>query len=272
VRQRHDTAYALARRAALLAPRSGRLLTNAAELAIGLRRWEEGRRYADAVTALDSADPRGWMAGLYVAHGQGDTVALERELGRALAHVPRPDSYLLWYMSQAGGSHGPRFLELSAREQGVTTLYDSVFYYYAAKADVRLRRGDLAGANVYYDSVRSLLTGRVLGGVQGPDLLAARALSEAALGDPRAARRTLAAALAGARRAALRSDLTDVLGASTVAAVYARLGEPETAVRWLEAGLAAPVGSTARGYAAQPSLFVLRGAPAFERFLRAHPD
>jgi TolB-like protein len=270
-RQRHDTAYALARRAALLAPRSGRLLTNAALLAVGLRRWEEGRRYADAVTALDSADPRGWAARLDVVYGQGDTVALGLELDRALAHVTRPDNRLLWFMSQAGGSYGARFLALSAREQGVTTMYDSVFWYYDAKADVWLRRGEPIRANVYYDSVRSLLAGRVLGGALGPDLLAARALSEAALGDRRAARRTLSAALAAARRTALRADLTDVLSTSIVAAAYGHLGEPETAVRWLEAGIAAPGGWTARGYARDPKLFVLRGAPAFERFLRAHP-
>jgi len=105
-----------------------------------------------------------------------------------------------------------------------------------------------------------------------PALLLQRALAEAGLGDTAAARRTLATALVAARRIALRADLTDALSPLTAAAVYARLGEPETAVRWLAAGLASPHGVyTARRFAIEPSLFVLRGTPAFERFLREHP-
>ncbi len=272
-RQRHDTAYALARHAALLAPRSGRLLSNAGTLALWLRRWDEARRYADAIVALDSTDPRGWLIRLDISHVRGDTAALDAELKRALEHLsPSNDNALLWYMSASGEAHATRLLAMSAREHGIKTLGDSVFGYYAAKADLHLRRGETRRANIHYDSVRSLLAGRTLRGAQAPDLLATRALSEVALGDSRAARRTLSDALAAARRTALRADLTDVISPLIVAAVYARLGEPEAAVRWLEAGIAAPVGYTARGYAAQASLFVLRGAPAFERFLREHPN
>jgi tetratricopeptide (TPR) repeat protein len=96
-RGRYDTAYALARRAAVLDPRSAPGLENAALRAMLLRRWDEARRYADAVTALDSADPRGWMARLEVAYRRGDTLALQRELEGALAHVARPDRAVLWY-------------------------------------------------------------------------------------------------------------------------------------------------------------------------------
>ena len=126
---------------------------------------------------------------------------------------------------------------------------------------------------MYFDSIRTLLGSRPLNGPDAATLLLQRAIAEAGLGDTFAARRTLAAALATAHRIALRADLTDVIIPYTAAAVYARLGEPETAVHWLAAGLANPsTGYTARAYAIEPSLFVLRGTPAFERFLREHPQ
>ena len=126
---------------------------------------------------------------------------------------------------------------------------------------------------MYYDSIRTLLESRLLNGPDAPTLLLRRALAEVEVGDTAVARRTLVTALATAQRNAVGVGRTDLFVPVTAAAVYARLGEPETAVRWLAAGLAAPsAGYTARRYAVEPSLFVLRGTPAFERFLGEHPQ
>ena len=91
-------------------------------------------------------------------------------------------------------------------------------------------------------------------------------MAQSALGDTAAGRRTLRSLVAWARQVATRPDLLDVLEPRVMAAIYGRLGEPEEAVRWLEAGLRAPVGWTVRGYANEPKTKVLRGPPAFERF------
>ena len=56
-----DTAYALARRAAVLDPRSALTLWATGLAASSLRRWNEALQYADAVLVLDSADQRGWV-------------------------------------------------------------------------------------------------------------------------------------------------------------------------------------------------------------------
>ena len=272
-RQRVDSGYALARRVAVLDPRSMPSLVRAAKQAIGLRRWDDARRYSDASVALDSTDSRGWSMLLELTFNLGDTIALRGYADRALAHVSRPDLTVLSWTAYTADGYGSRYVAMSARELGVTTLRDSVMLYYAIKADVFQLRREPAGARVYYDSIRTLLGSRPLNGPDAPTLLLQRAVAEAGLGDTVAARRTLATALATARRIALRADLTDVIIPYTAAAVYARLGEPETAVRWLAAGLANPSGGyTARGYAIEPSLFVLRGTPAFERFLREHPQ
>jgi serine/threonine-protein kinase len=272
-RGQYDSAYALARRAAVLDPRDVGALRNAGGQAIELRRWDAARRYADAITALDSSEQVGWTLRLRLADLRADTLALQRELAGALAHVARPDNAVLQYSVRAGGGYGARYVALSARELGVTILYDSVWSYYNNKADVFLDRNEPARANVYYDSIRTLLTGRSLGGPEGPNLLALRALAEVALGDAGASRRTLTEAVALARRTAGRADLTDLLSVTALAAVHARLGEPEAAVRWLAVGLANPGGGwTARVYARDPSLRALHGTEAFRRLLREHPE
>jgi len=273
LRQHADSGYALAKRAAVLDPRSMRSLVLVANEAVMMRRWDDARRYSDASVALDSTDSRGWAVLLELTFNLEDTTTQRRTLDRALAHVSRPDNTVLGYMPYIGGAYGSRYVALSARELGITALYDSVLFYYSIKADVFHHRGEPAGARVYYDSIRTLLMSRPLTGPYAPTLLLQRALAEAGVGDTAVARRTLVTALATARRTASRPDLTDVFFPRSAAAVYARLGEPETAVRWLAAGLASPSGGyTSRRYAMEPSLFVLRGTPAFERFLREHPQ
>ena len=269
---RLDTAYALARRAAALDPRSARTLRRVVDLAFRLRRWDDVRRYADAVIALDSTDANGWYTRLELASQRGDTLGLQRLLAQVATHVRRPDNLLLQYAPLAGDADARRYAALSAGELGIATLYDSAAGYYDNKADVFARLGDRARERVYYDSIRGLLTRRARDAASAP-LLMERALAEAALGDRAAARGTLVAALAAARRDANRADVTDRFEPITVAALYARLGEPDTAVRWLAAGLSNPAGGwTARGYAAHPKLRILHGTPAFARLLREHPD
>ena len=63
--------------------------------------------------------------------------------------------------------------------------------------------------------------------------------------------------------------MTDVLDAATVAGIYARLGEPDAAMRWIENAVRNPFGyHTALDYGNDPKLKVLRGTPAFERLIR----
>ena len=73
------------------------------------------------------------------------------------------------------------------------------------------------------------------------------------------------------RRTASRPDGTGELDATVMAGTYARLGQPDSAVSWLERSLVKGVGQyTAKSFELNPKLRLLRGAPAFERMLRAH--
>ncbi|MDB4890026.1 MAG: protein kinase [Gemmatimonadetes bacterium] len=267
-RGRYDSSYALGRRAARLDPRSAPTLLMVGSTAMDMRRWDAAVHDADALIALDSADQRGWMVRAMIERYRGDTLSLRRVLDRALARLPHPTNQIMNMMPYAGAAYGTRYLALSARDLGVTTLFDSVMYY-DAKADVFLLRGDLAGARARHDSLRTVLAGRKLGG--GTEyLLSRRAFAEAASGADVDARRTLAGITEAARPGT--ADMSRVDGVA-VAAAYARLGDSSTAMRWLAATLSNPMGSyTARAFTIDPKLLPIRGTPLFERFLREHPE
>ncbi|HEY0776751.1 MAG TPA: serine/threonine-protein kinase [Gemmatirosa sp.] len=270
-----DSAYVMLRRAAALDPRSAGRLLEAATAARARRRWADARGYADAVLALDSASEPGWIAQVLVAEAQGDTDAMQRLAAPALARLPHASQQLWHELAAAGGPYGPKYLARSARDLDIGTLADSADYY-DAKTDVALRRGDLARARAYGDSLQSLLAGRALAGDNDANVVAILAFAQANRGDTAAARGTLARAFATAR--VWNPDTVRRVDARVVAGTFARLGEPATAVRWLAADLADPHGDwvaggwTPRAFAVSPKLLVLHRTPAFERFLRAHPE
>ena len=97
------------------------------------------------------------------------------------------------------------------------------------------------------------------------------ALAQSSLGRERESRRTLDRLFALNRRTAARSDATGGLDAAAIAGTYARLGQPDSAVSWLERSLPRGNGGyTAKSLAINPKLRLLRGTPEFEQFLRAH--
>ena len=174
-------------------------------------------------------------------------------------------------MAYAGDDLARRFLALSARELGVATLFDSVWAYLDVKADACARLANAACERVYYDSIATLLTNRPLSGGREAGMLMELALAQSSLGRERESRRTLDRLFALNRRTAARSDATGGLDAAAIAGTYARLGQPDSAVSWLERSLPRGNGGyTAKSLAINPKLRLLRGTPEFEQFLRAH--
>jgi serine/threonine-protein kinase len=269
-RQQHDSAYVLTARAARLDPRSAVRLLRASGSAANLRRWADALRYADAAIALDSTNERGWYSRITVSYLRGDTVEMQRELSRAMALVPHPTIFVQQFMPYAGDELAQRFLARSARELEVATLYDSVYLYLDAKADACARLGRPC-ERAYYDSIHTLLIGRPLSGASEPLMLSELALAQAAVAHSHESRRTLGRLFELVRGTVARRDFTSSLDAIVMAGTYARLSEPDSAVRWLERMLADPVGQhTANAIAGHPKLRPLHGTPAFERFLREH--
>jgi serine/threonine protein kinase len=261
-----DTGYALVRRAAMIDPRAGNSLSRASDLAVRLRRWDDARRFANALVALDSTDPRGWGDLLHVSAAMGDTLAMQHDLVAAFARLTNPGRAVLEYMVSAGGVWPARFASLGPTALGVQTWADSSYYFYH-KATAFAVLGDAARRDAYLDSLRQQ-NDRPLVSIT-PLSEAALALAQAWRGQGDAARRTLA-------RLAAKSNVSASYvpeSAPVEAAVHARLGEPDEAVRWLEKSLADPAGGTTlRGLLVSfaPWLAPLRGTPAFDRFLRQH--
>jgi Flp pilus assembly protein TadD len=271
-RSQFDSAYALMVRAAALDPRSPNTLATAGYGATARRRWTDALRYAGALITLDSTDERGWFMRGLVFTMQGDTVSAQHDLARAMEVIPHPSVLLLNTMAYAGTASARRYLTLSARELGVATLYDSVWVYFDVKADACAQIGDQVCERAYYDSIRTILENRTLSGGSEASMLSELALAQAAVGRPGESRRTLDRMLSFARGSSTRADQTGNLDATIMGGLYARLGQPDSAVIWLEKTIANPIGRyTSQGLAVNPKLRVLHGTPAFERFLGAHP-
>ena len=262
IQQRYDTAYTLTVRAAQLDPRSPVMLLTASAIAATMNRPDEALRYADALIALDSTDERGWIVRIGIASTRGDTTAMQRELTRATAAVPRPSIVLLNFLPYAGDELARRFLALSFRELAVASFADSVSSYLDTKADACARLADAVCERAYYDSIAAMLANRPLRGAGEPTMLAELALAQAALGRASESRGTLDRLFALRKRTASRSDGADGLDATVVAGTYARLGQPDSAVNWLERSLAKGVGLySAKSYAENPSFACCAGRP-----------
>jgi eukaryotic-like serine/threonine-protein kinase len=272
-RQQYDSSYALYARAAQLDPRSAFALLNAAIMASNMRRLDDAGRYADASIALDSTDDGGWSIRIGVAGARGDTTAMQREWSRASAVVPHPGAFIQGFMPYAGDELARRYLKLSYRDLAVASVFDSVNSYLDSKADACARLADVACERAYYDSIATMLTNRPLSGIYEAPLLSELALAQAALGRPVDSRRTLDRLFVLRKRTATRSDGADGVDATVMAGTYARLGQPDSAVSWLERALIKGVSQyTAKSLETNPKLRLLRGTPAFERMLRAHSN
>jgi len=270
-RQRYDTAYSLVARAAQLDPRSPLTLRAAAWHAFYLGRPASALRHADALIALDSTDERGWAMRAAVALSFGDTTAVQREFSRAMAAIPHPSIAIMNMAPYAGDELARRFLAMSYRDLAVASLADSVLSYLDTKADACARLSNATCERAYYDSIAALLVDRPLSGATEGVMLSELALAQAAQGRAIESRRALERLFALRRRTASQPDMTGELDATVMAGTYARLGQPDSAASWLERALANGDGQyTAKALERNPKLWLLRGAPAFERFMRAH--
>lgn len=270
-RQRYDTSYSLIARAAQLDPRSPLTLDAAAWGAFYLGRAASALRHGDALIALDSTDERGWAVRAAVALSFGDTTAVQREFSRAMALVPHPSIAIMNMAPYAGDELARRFLTMSYRDLAVASLVDSVYSYLDTKADACVRLSNDACERAYYDSIATILVNRPLSGGWEAGMLGELALAQAALGRASESRRTLDRLFALRRRTGSQPDMTGELDATVMAGTYARLGQPDSATSWLERALANGSGRyTSKALERNPKLWVLRGAPAFERFMRAH--
>jgi serine/threonine-protein kinase len=264
-----DSGYALARSARELDPRSLRRTLEVAQIAYALGKWDDAFDYGSKLVALDSTDQRGWVARMMVSRSRGDTATTMRDLKAAVRLSPDASAMLSQHMLWAGDADRARFLQMSVRELGITTLYDSANSYYDNKLYIAVSMRDSVRIRNYADSLRKLLQSRPLPypytGVLGVLLAGAQGVA----GDPTASRRSIEQAIAFARKYSKLDPPVDQLDGTLVAGVYARLREPETAVRWLEAAL--PRYASVKGLLLDPRLQLLNGTPAFERFLQAHP-
>ena len=263
-----DSARALALRAAQLDPRSSAIAFIAADRSIRNSRWSDAQRFGDAILAIDSTDERGWFTLTSAYLLQGDSIALERVSRRVLRHVNKPSGWVTCNIAFGSREMSGWVLGLSATEQRVSSLSDSI-YYYDCKVDAALRIKGAAHARVFSDSIIGLLPPRRTASMRRvawyPDAMLALAYAYAVVGRPAEA----VALTKSVTESDLQSNAAQTVGlvftAHKAATVYAQVGDTARAMRWLKLGLTQ--GYTINFYKIDPRLRPLHGTAIFKRFV-----
>jgi tetratricopeptide (TPR) repeat protein len=263
-----DSGRTLAVQAARLDPRSIASLEAAAALSRRLGRWDDAKRYGDAMIAIDSADERGWYQAINAALAAGDSIAIQRLSTVALRNVPKPGITVGCMLALGSAELSQWFLGLSAVQQRVTTRSDSVTYY-DCKTDAALRIGGQVFSRAYSDSVISLFSrrrGRPPESFSEINYLLTLAFAYANVSDRTMAQSVMNRALVSADRLTENDSSAATFSSDQAAAVLAALGDSTGAVRWLRRGLRQ--GLSVGWYNMNPRLNALRSTNAFKELTR----
>ena len=139
-------------RAVPLAPRSYHILTDAFDVALALRRYDDARTLLARRQALDPAGLGTIRAAAWLALALGDSAGVARALHeyRARGGVVRPGG-LLYLVRHADSSLARELARASPDTYGAATAEDSLSVY-AEKAQLLVARGDSAHARALVDS------------------------------------------------------------------------------------------------------------------------
>jgi len=152
-----DTAvWTTAQQAVRVAPRNADALNLAAFCAMGFRRYDDAERWIRQILAMDPQRLVTWNRLATLGERRGDTALVDSAMKQYRAHGGRVAAAHLNTLL-AGSAALRREIESTSLERlAATTLRDSVMYY-DAKATLRERDGDRAGARPYVDSAIVLL-------------------------------------------------------------------------------------------------------------------
>ena len=256
-----ESAGASIQKALKLNPRSAEVLFGAEYIAELTKNIPQAVRYARAAIEIDPTDERGWSVLANLHRGEGDSAAIRSTLEEAFTHIPSPSNLLLTNMVYAGGQTGAKFILMTPEDLKIGTVFDSVATYYDNKADYYLGRRDFSKARIYHDSIIAKLNGRNLSGLSEP-LLRMYLANAYAFGD-----RLVDARREMARAAKAAVPLREQLDRRISAVVLHKLGNTEGAVAEATIMVKQELWSR-KGLAIEPKMQVLRGAPAFEAFLK----
>ncbi len=262
-----ERARKLAVQAAQLDPRSVLSVSIAADASLATKRWSDARRFGEAAVALDSAHESGWIALVTLAMYLGDSVALQ-QLGAGVArNVRTPSSSLACNLAYGSRQLSAWYVKLSAAEQRVATLADSVWYY-DCKTDASWRLHGRDAARLYSDSIIALLTPRRVARIPvepSGDLHLMLAFAYANIGEKSSARSAMARVIGNAPSGMAEDSIGSRYSAHRIGTIYATIGDTVSAMRWLRVGLRHQ--STVPFYRLDPRLQSLRGTETFARFV-----
>jgi tetratricopeptide (TPR) repeat protein len=262
-------ALASLRRAVELDPRSGVKHMDLFEVYLRQRQYGPAERYVDRALALQPDAPIYIYKAMLVVTRDGDLDAATRVLTEGVRRAGLGELASWTAQFEVGAALWMRLGDSAQKAVDAITLErmgsDSAGYY-LMKARVHRLRGTRAISRVYFDSAAAVLEGRTSARPDDPALHAELALAYAGLG-----RRELA--IREGQLAVQLRPLTmdtwlgvDMLG--HLAAVYATLGEADSAVKHLRVLLQVPSWISAPALRVDPTWDPIRRDPGFQELIR----
>jgi eukaryotic-like serine/threonine-protein kinase len=260
------------RRAVDLDPRSLVKSLDLAELHLRLRDYAEAERYMNRALELEPDSPAYIYQALLIVARDGDLAAAASEVEEGVRRAGA-EAMAFWLPQfDVGAALLPRLS--SASRAAVNGLALDRFGtdssgYYLAKARVQRAGGDARAARVYFDSAARVLVGRSSARPDDPSLHSTLAFAYAGLG------RREDAIQEGRRAVELRPPSKDtwygVDMLRNLAAVYATLGDADSAVKELRTLLSIPSGISVHWLRADPTWDPIRRDPGFQALLASAP-
>jgi serine/threonine-protein kinase len=263
-----DRSIANAERAIELDPRNSVWVVGQAQNYLYTRRYREGEPFFLRAIALapDVAYYYRWAATFYLAW-DGSTARANSVLQEAATYVNPGELFIGSEVASIvldvfGEDYAWALDELTLDEPGIDTAY-----YFLAKAELSLRRGQTESARALFESARVLLEERISAGPGQFAPHSALGIAYAGLG------RTEEAIRAGLRGVELLPVTTDAMtGPDRVrelARVYVMCGEHEAAIEQLDYLLSIPSEISAATLRVDPFWDPLRAYPRFQMLLES---
>jgi serine/threonine-protein kinase len=249
---------ALLGRALTLSPRSVDLLEAASTVALFRREFNQADDYAKRLLAIDPGDWSAYSTRILAStFGYAGTARALEVLAGAERAIDRPPVNLYLPLAWSGSAGRQRVLQLRFERLAATTAWDSAAYYDAKFIAAAGDRNEALIA-AYADSLGRVARAIPPSGIRDKVLPAARAIAASARHDPRTA---------DYLRAADPDSQAAWISPTEAAWILDRIGQPDSAVTFVQRALKRPGLVTRRFLASVDALAHLRMDPTFRAVL-----
>jgi eukaryotic-like serine/threonine-protein kinase len=261
-----DSGFVNLDQAVKLDPRSPDVIHSAFQENYRYRRYADAAHYADMYVALEPASPIGYNQRIQVdLDGKGDTAAARRTIAQAASQGVPMSVDLAGQLLYLGPAGRDQYRRLALADVHAATFLDTLQYYLGQRLAHLETQPTVARA--LGDSIVRLAQTPRLAGVLALGKPILLGFGYAATGRRDDARREVASLEQSLAHQQYQNAETDGNSEQALGAIFATLGEPDSAIAHVRRALTLPTGVSMHSFSLDPAYLPLRGNPTWDRFL-----